>query len=110
MTGSKQAEEYVARLSGWAAVTTRPLFGAIAFYRGSHVFAMLWKGALYFKVGDGNRADFKAAGSHTLGYQSQGKPRALNSYMEAPAAVVEDDEKLVEWADRAYREALAAQG
>lgn len=101
-----QAKDVVERLSTWADVTTRPLFGAIALYRGHLVFAMVWKGAVYFKVDDNTRKDFDAAGSRALEYHSQGKPQALKSYMEAPADVLEDDETLVQWAEKAYRAAI----
>ncbi|MER9593009.1 TfoX/Sxy family protein [Mesorhizobium australicum] len=60
---NEQAKEIVERLSPWANVTTKPLFGAVAFYRGEHVFAMLWQGAVYFKVDETTRTDFDAAGS-----------------------------------------------
>ncbi|MGO4570006.1 TfoX/Sxy family protein [Rhizobium sp. 2YAF20] len=65
-----------------------------------------WKGAVYFKVDENTRKDFDAAGSHALEYHRQGKPQALKSYMEAPADVLEDDETLVQWAERAYRAAI----
>ena len=103
---NEQANELAERLSPWASVTTRPLFGAIALYRGDHVFAMVWKGAVYFKVDDTTRKDFEAAGSHELEYQSQGRPQALKSYMEAPADVLENDDTLVQWAEKAYRAAI----
>ena len=103
---NEQANELAERLAPWASVTTKSLFGAISLYRGDHVFAMVWKGAVYFKVDDDTRKVFEAAGSHELEYQSQGKAQALKSYMEAPAEVMEDDEVLVQWAERAYRAAV----
>lgn len=52
----KQTKELAAhfadQLSGWASITARPLFGAVALYRDEHVFAMVWQGSLYFKVSD----------------------------------------------------------
>ena len=105
-TKTERAKEIAERLSPWANVTTKPLFGAVALYRGEHVFAMLWQGAIYFKVDETTRKDFDAAGSHALEYHSQGKPRALKSYMEAPADILEDDETLSHWADKAYRAAI----
>lgn len=47
---------------GVGKITTRPLFGAVALYRGDHVFAMAWHGALYFKVDDDLRGEYEAAG------------------------------------------------
>ena len=103
---NEQAKEIAERLSPWANVTTKPLFGAVALYRGEHVFAMVWKGTVYFKVDQTTRIDFDAAGSHALEYQSQGKPQALKSYMEAPVDALEDDETLSQWAEKAYRAAI----
>ena len=112
---SKQADDakglayhYVDHLSDWAKITTRPLFGAEALYRKGQVFAMVWDGALYFKVDDHSREEYEAAGSQTLGYVSEGENRALKSYMEVPTDVLEDTDKLHEWAERAYQAALGA--
>ena len=70
---SKQSEQarqlvnyYVDQLSGWSHITTRPLFGAVALCRNDHVFAMVWQGALYFKVDDQSRVVYEAAHSQPL--------------------------------------------
>ena len=104
----KLAEHYVDQLSDWAKITTRPLFGAVALYRNDHVFAMAWQGALYFKVDDDSRARYEAAGSQTLGYTTEGEDHALKSYWTVPADILEDDERLHEWAERAYQAALTS--
>ncbi|PUA19556.1 TfoX/Sxy family protein [Glaciimonas sp. PCH181] len=110
MTQSKRAEalaeHYVDQLASWAHISTRPLFGACGLYRQGHVFAMVWQGALYFKVDDDSRLAYVAAQSHTLGYVSNGEQHALKSYWEVPADVVEDRETLCLWAERAYQIAL----
>lgn len=102
----KLADHYVDQLAGWAKVTTRPLFGAVALYRGKQVFAMAWHGALYLKVDDNSRGEFEAAGSHPLGYKSEGEDQALKSYWEVPVDVIEDDDRLKDWVDRAYQAAV----
>lgn len=102
----KLADHYVDQLSDWAKITTRPLFGAVALYRNDHVFAMAWHGALYFKVDDTSRGAYEAAGSQALGYQTEGEDHALKSYWEVPADVLEDDDKLIDWVERAYQAAL----
>lgn len=104
----KLADHYVDQLSDWAKITTRPLFGAVALYRNQHVFAMAWHGALYFKVDDASRSDYEAAGSRTLGYSTDGEDHALKSYWEVPADVLEDEEKLRDWVERAYQAALTS--
>ena len=100
------AELYVDQLSDWAKIKTRPLFGAVALYRNDHVFAMAWHGALYFKVDDDSRGEYESAGSQALGYVSDGDDRALKSYWEVPADVLENGEKLLAWAERTYQAAL----
>ena len=113
---SKQSDQarqlvnyYVDQLSGWSLITTRPLFGAVALYRNDHVFAMVWQGALYFKVDDQSRAVYEAAHSQPLGYVSKGEDQVLKSYWEVPADVTEDYEKLQLWAERAYQAALKSE-
>lgn len=103
------AEHYVDQLSDWAKITTRPLFGAVALYRNDHVFAMAWQGALYFKVDADSRVQYEDADSQTLGYTTEGGDHALKSYWAVPADVLEDDDKLQEWAERAYQAALKSQ-
>ncbi|MCC5067092.1 TfoX/Sxy family transcriptional regulator [Xanthomonas campestris] len=97
------ADHYVDQLSSWAKITTRPLFGAVALYRQKTVFAMVWRAGLYFKVDGHSRSDYEVAGSHALGYASEGEQHGLKSYWEVPADVVEDHERLQQWAERAYR-------
>ncbi|RQS06294.1 TfoX/Sxy family protein [Burkholderia sp. Bp8998] len=102
------AEHYAEQLSGWGQITTRSLFGAVALYRDGHVFAMVWKGSLYFKVDDATRAEYEAAGSHALGYVADGREHALKSYWEAPVDVIEDHQALLAWAQRAWSAAVKA--
>lgn len=100
------ADYYVDQLSPWAKTTTRQMFGAVALYRYDQVFAMVWHGSLYFKVDNDSRKDYQTAGSHALGYVSEGEEQALKSYWEVPADVIEDREQLPQWAERAYHAAL----
>ena len=48
-------------------IVTRPLFGAIGLYRNGQVFAMAWKGSLYFKVDEATRKDYEAAHAACIG-------------------------------------------
>ncbi|MCO4878288.1 TfoX/Sxy family protein [Paraburkholderia caribensis] len=89
-------------------ISTRSLFGACALCRNEHVFGMVWKGDLYFKVDDENKNDYEIANSHTLGYVSKGEERALKSFWTVPAEVVENREDLRVWAEKAYRAAMKA--
>jgi DNA transformation protein and related proteins len=82
-------------------IVTRPLFGAIGLYRNGQVFAMAWKGSLYFKVDEATRKNYEAANSHALGYVSEGMDHSLKSFWEVPADVIEDRDALREWARKA---------
>ena len=44
------ADHDIAAPAGWAEVTRKPLFGAIALRRKDLVFGTIWKGALHFKT------------------------------------------------------------
>ena len=100
------ADHYVDILSDWRKIEKRPLFGAVALSRNGHVFAMIWRGSLYFKVDDKSQADYEAAKSHTLDYKSKGADRSLKSFWKVPDEVAEEADKLREWAERAHRAAL----
>ncbi|MDO5612001.1 MAG: TfoX/Sxy family protein [Paracoccus sp. (in: a-proteobacteria)] len=102
------ADEYIDRLSDWAALTSRPLFGGVGIWRGGHVFAIAWQGELYLKVDDHTRAEFESAGSQPLEYVSRGKTQALTSFWAIPAHVAEDDDRLTLWAERAWQAAADA--
>lgn len=99
------ASYLVDQLSGWADISTRPLFGAVALSRDDCVFAMIWRGSLYLKVDNKSRQEFESARSHPLSYVNKGKDMTLRSYWEVPADVLEDSEKLRAWAERAYQSA-----
>lgn len=104
---NKQLARYIIdQLEGGAPISTRAMFGAMAIYRSGLVFAMTWKGSLYFKVDETTRTYYETAGSHALDYVSQGEHQSLKSFWEVPADVIEDEARLREWADKAYRAAV----
>ena len=104
---SEMADHYIAALAGWAEVTRKPLFGAIALRRNDLVFGMIWKGALYFKTDEQSVQEYDAADSDKLRYTDHGgKTQALKSYAEVPPDVTEDEDKLRQWAETAYQAAL----
>lgn len=100
------ADHIIEQLASAGPISKRPLFGALALYRGGVVFAMTWKGSLYFKVDEFTRSDYEGSESHALEYVSQGEQQSLKSFWEVPAHIVENPEKLRAWADKAYATAL----
>ena len=67
------------------------MFGGYGiFYEGS-MFALIAEDTLYFKVNESNRAMYKKA-------QSKPFPHGI-SYWEVPTEVIEENSKLLDWAN-----------
>jgi DNA transformation protein len=79
------------RLSPIGGIRSRAMFGGYGiFYEGS-MFALIAEGTLYFKVNESNRAMYRKA-------QSKPFPHGI-SYWEVPTEVIEEDSKLLDWAN-----------
>jgi DNA transformation protein len=88
-------------------VTGRSMFGAHGLYLDGLFFALVDDDTLYFKVDDSNRPDFEAAGMHP--FRPYGDERAMQ-YFEVPPDVLEDPERLGDWARRAVAVARKRKG
>ena len=95
------ADYVVEKLSGLGAVHSRAMFGGYGIFHEGLMFALISEGVLYFKVDDSNREMYEKAGSHVF-------PHGI-SYWAVPDDVLEDNEKLYEWAAISMNIALAAQ-
>jgi DNA transformation protein len=102
-------EHLIDLLAPWGKVTTRRMFGVYALYRDGRIFGLVTQDAVYFKVGDANCPDYAAAGSAPLVYSAKGKEVAL-PYWLVPTEMLEDQELLTQWAQKAYEMVLAAKG
>jgi DNA transformation protein len=85
-------------------VRPRAMFGGHGIYIDDDVFcAIVASDSLYFKVDDGNRADFEALGCGPF------KPFAdkgmVMSYYEVPAEVMDDRRAVVDWGRKAIEAA-----
>jgi DNA transformation protein len=88
-------------LEGWGRVNARPQFSGWCLTRDGVVFALLLRDSLYFKVDDGNRAVFAAAGMAPFRYSRAGEHAVLTSYWEAPPSALDDPDELAALADGA---------
>lgn len=77
-------------------VTGRAMFGGYGVYLDGLIIALLSDDTVYFKVDDSNRPDFEAAGMGP--FRPMGE---VMQYYEVPADVLEDRERLAQWAHRA---------
>jgi DNA transformation protein len=108
MPGDESFATYVReQLAAFRGVSCRPMFGGFGVYRAGAMFGLIADDELYFKVTDGNRADYEAARSKPFVYQARGKRVAL-SYWRVPDDVLENPDLLVIWAAKAHVAALAA--
>jgi DNA transformation protein len=109
MPASPEFLDYVAdQLAGFGPVAVRRMFSGAGLFRGGRMFGLVAGDALYFKVGDANRAAYLAAGARPFTYTRRGRPTALTSYYEVPADVLDDPEALADWARAACAAAQSA--
>jgi len=101
MAVSVEFRDYVLEmLAPLGGVAARRMFGGAGLYRDGAIFALVADDVLYFKVDDGNRGDFEAAGSGPFVPFPDG--RMTMPYREVPADVLEEAETLRDWARRAW--------
>jgi DNA transformation protein and related proteins len=86
-------------------VSARRMFGGFGIYKDGVMFALIAHDTLYFKVDDGNRAAYDAAGLPHFTYADKGRPIRM-SYCEAPPEGFDDPEILCAWAREAFAVAL----
>jgi DNA transformation protein len=81
----------------------KAMFGGVGIYSGERFFAILAGDELFFKVDDGNRAAYEAAGSEPF-RPVLDRPVSM-SYWRVPLEVLEDPHDLHAWALAAIRAA-----
>lgn len=94
------------QLNRLAPVTARPMFGGIGLYSAGLFFGLLDDDVVYFKVDEGNRAAFEAAGMGP--FRPFGPDTPPMAYYEVPADAVDDPEALAPWLEGALAAARAA--
>jgi DNA transformation protein len=91
--------EYVVdQLSRLGSVEARAMFGAHGLYCGGVFFAIIADGRLYFKTDAASRREYEGRG---MGAFRPNPRQTLRTYYEVPVEVLEDDEELAAWAERA---------
>lgn len=88
-------------LGGLGSIRIKKMFGGAGVYCDELYFAILADDELYFKVDDGNRADYEALGLKPFTFTMKNGRTETMSYYPLPADVLEDEEKLGEWAGKA---------
>jgi len=83
-------------------ITAKKMFGGVGLYHDALFFGLIASDVLFFKVDDVNRAAYVEAGAAP--FQPYGDESYSMSYYEVPVDVLEDIDRLREWA----RAAVAA--
>lgn len=82
-------------------ITGRPMFGGYSFYKDGVIFGMIALDVLYYKVDDGNIADYKKYSSKPFTYEAKNGKRIAMSYYEVPAEIMDSPKQLILWTEKA---------
>ena len=98
-------EQIAAQLAALPELAIRRRFGGAGLYSGGVFFGVVDDDRVYFRIGDGNRDDFRRAGS--VAFQPMPDKPAM-AYFSVPTMVIARSERFVEWAKKAVDAARAA--
>lgn len=102
MTSDKSFHDYIVAdlLRDIPGISSRAMFGGWALYKDRVIFGIIIDAELYFKVDDGNRAEFEKAKSHPFTYTKRDGKSAVMPYWLVPAEFMEDKDELMALIDR----------
>ena len=95
------------QLAGLGGVSSRRMFGGVGLYQDEFFFGLIADDVLYLRVDDSNRGDYAARGMAQFRPYADRRHLSMN-YYETPAAVLENADELVNWAQRSVAVAMAA--
>lgn len=98
-------EQIAAQLGGLPELAIRRMFGGAGLYSAGVFFGVVDGDRVYLRIGDGNREDFKRAGS--VAFQPIPDKPAM-AYFSVPTLVIARSERFVEWAKKAVDAARTA--
>ncbi len=82
-------------LSGFEGINCRAMFGGHGIYCNGIFFGIIHKGRLYFKTNDKTRPEYIDEGMKPF---RPNVKQTLKNYYEVPVDVMEDPDRLVDWA------------
>ena len=94
------------QLAALRELRAKRMFGGIGLYSGERFFGIVAADELFFKVDDGNRGAYEAAGSEP--FRPVAARRVSMSYWRVPIEVLEDPAELRVWAQDAIAAAERA--
>lgn len=100
----KFADEVAARLQPMGPVLARSMFGGFGIYLDGVMFGLIAYDTLYFRVDDGNVADYRKAKSKPFTYEGRSAPIEM-PYWTVPERVYDEGNDFIAWADKAHQAA-----
>ncbi len=94
--------------SEFGEVSLRRMFSGYGVSAAGVNFALVLRGALYFRVDDQNIAPFQDEGSEPFKYATRTKEVTVASYWRLPERLYDDPEELAQWATAALAAAKRA--
>ena len=89
-------------------VSARRMFGGAGLFLNGTMFGLIVREELFFKVGDGNRPMFQAAGEAPFSYATKNGSHTITSYWRCPPDLLDDGDTIRVWAKEAIEAAAAA--
>lgn len=100
MAVSDEYLDYVlGQLAHTGPATSRRMFGGVGIYLYGYFFAIISNDVLYLKVDESNRSDYIKKDMEP--FRPSGKQGYAMQYYEVPIEVLEDGDRLSEWAMKA---------
>lgn len=95
--------------AGFGPVTLRRMFSGYGVSRDGINFALVLRGAIYFRANERTIPQFEAEGAKPFQYTARGKTVTLGSYWQLPERLYDDIDELATWAEDAFEAARQAQ-
>jgi len=92
------------QLAGLRQLDARAMFGGYGLYNGTLFFGLLWGEKLFFRTDETTRQPYLESEMEPF---SPGGKVALKNYYEVPVDILEDNGRLMEWAQTAIRVSAA---
>jgi len=92
-------------LSPWADIICKPMFGGYGVYKNGQIFAIIADEEIYFKVDKVTQPDYEKLNAEQFIYDGKNKPIKM-SYWKVPLEILEDNIRLHESAEAAYKVGL----
>ncbi|MBS1988240.1 TfoX/Sxy family protein [Candidatus Dependentiae bacterium] len=86
----------------------RKMFGGFGIYKNGIFFALIINNILYFKVDAANQSDYESFDSKPFTYTNKNDKLVSMSYWEVPIDILENQNKLEQWVEKAVQAAQRA--